>query len=97
VEGNNVSQDSIKRIVEDMQKRYHYNNLSYNGSRIFMAVKSSVQVSDELNAQDGHDFEEMLKIIDLKYPGIVAADSRILKQEDGEKLDDFIERLKRLN
>ena len=38
-----------------------------------------------------------LKIIDLKYPGIVAADSRILKQEEGEKLDDFIERLKRLS
>jgi hypothetical protein len=62
-----------------------------------MAVKSSVQVSDELNAQDGYDFEEMLKIIDLKYSGIVASDSRILKQEEGEKLDDFIERLKRLN
>jgi hypothetical protein len=42
-------------------------------------------------------FEEMLKIIDLKYSGIVASDSRILKQEEGEKLDNFIERLKRLS
>lgn len=97
VEGNNVTQDTVIRIVEDMQKRYHYNNLSYNGSRIFMAVKSPVQVSDELNMQAEHEYEEMLKIIDLKYSGVAVADRITLKQGDGERLDDFIERLKRLN
>lgn len=97
VDGNNVTKDTVIRIVEDMQKRYHYNNISYNGSRIFMAVKSTVLVSDELNMQAEHEYEEMLKIIDLKYSGVAVTGSITLKQGDGERLDDFIERLKRLS
>ena len=96
VDGHNVTPDTVQRIVEDMQKRYHYNNISYNGRCVFMAVKYPMNQSEELSMQAEHEYEEMLKIIGLKYSGVVIAGSKTFKQEVGERLDDFIERLKKL-
>ena len=96
VEGENVNKDSIMDIVGELQKRYHYNNLSYNRHYIYMATKASTDMPEELWKQVESDYEDMQRIVDLKYAGIVLTDQTFLKQEAGEKIDAFIERISRV-
>lgn len=96
-EGPLVNKEVIKNIVSDLQKRYHYNNLSYNGNYIFMATKASSSMSDSLWKQVEEEREETLKIIDLKYVGVTFAEQDHLRQQTGEKIDAFIARIRKTN
>ena len=97
VEGDNVNKEIIMSIVGELQKRYHYNNLSYNRNYVYMATKASTGMSEALWKQVEEEHEDMLKIIDLKYAGIVLTDQMFLKQEKGERIDAFIERISKVN
>ena len=85
------------RIVGDLQKRYHYNNLTYKGNYIFMATKAPSDMSDALWKQVEEEHEETLRIIDLKYAGVTLVEQDILRQQDDEKLDAFIKRISKIN
>ena len=85
------------RIVSDMQKRYHYNNLSYKGNYIFMATKAPSDMSDALWKQTQEEHEEMLRIIDLKYAGVTLVEQDYLRQHEEEKIEAFIQRISKLN
>ena len=85
------------RIVGDLQKRYHYNNLSYKGNYIFMATKASSDMSDALWKQVEEEHEETLRIIDLKYAGVTLVEQDFLRQQDGEKIDAFIKRISKIS
>lgn len=97
VEGENVNKDIIMNIVGDLQKRYHYNNLSYNANYVFMATKASTDMSEALWNQVKEEHEDMLRIIDLKYTGIVLTNQTFLRQEKDEKIDSFINRISKVN
>ena len=96
VVGSNVTNNTIKNILADLQKRYHYNNLSYKGNYIFMGSKEAADISDELLNQVREEQEGMLKIIELKHEGIQLTDLTYLCQEPGESIKEFIERISRL-
>ena len=97
VEGVNVNKEVVVRIVGDLQKRYHYNNLSYKGNYIFMATKAPSDMSDALWKQVEEEHEETLRIIDLKYAGVTLVEQDILRQQEDEKLDAFIKRIGKIN
>lgn len=97
VEGSHVNQEVIMRIVSDLQKRYHYNNLSYKGNYIFMATKAPSDMSDALWKQTQEEHEEMLRIIDLKYAGVTLVEHDYLRQHEEEKIEAFIQRISKLN
>lgn len=97
VEGENVNKDIIMNIVGDLQKRYHYNNLSYNANYVFMATKASTDMSEALWNQVKEEHEDMLRIIDLKYTGIVLTNQTFLRLEKDEKIDSFIDRISKVN
>lgn len=96
-EGDNVTKEIIMRIVGDLQKRYHYNNLSYKGNYIFMATKASADMSDALWKQMEEEHEETMKFIDLRYTGITLVEQDYLRQQEGEKIDAFIKRISKIN
>ena len=96
-EGSHVNKKVIMRIVGDLQKRYHYNNLSYKGNYIFMATKASSDMSDALWKQVEEEHEETLRIIDLKYAGVTLVEQDFLRQQDGEKIDAFIKRISKIS
>ncbi|MBO5918935.1 MAG: hypothetical protein J6Q34_00375 [Bacteroidales bacterium] len=97
VDGPNVNKETIISIVSDIQKRYHYNNLSYNGNNIFMATKAPADMSDTLKRLMEEEYLETMKIIDLKYPGIVLSEPNYLNQNEGEKIEAFIKRISKDN
>ena len=93
ITGANANIGIIKNILTDLQKRYHYNNLSYKGNYIFMASKASAGMSDELWNQVNEEQDGILKIIELKYDGIQVTNLSHLRQEADESANSFIERL----
>ena len=97
VEGSHVNKEIIMRIVSDLQKRYHYNNLSYKGNYIFMATKGPSDMSETLRKQMEEEHEETLKIIDLKYTGVTLVEQDYLCLFEDEKIDSFIKRIGKFN
>ena len=97
VDGPHVNNEIVMRIVSDLQKRYHYNNISYKGKYIFMATKAPSDMSDALWKQMEEEYEETLKIIDLKYTGITLVEQDYLQQDENEKIDTFIKRISKFN
>lgn len=97
VVGPSVNKETIMQIMGELQKRYHYNNISYKGDHIFMATKAPASMEDELWMQTEMEYEEMLRIIDLKYSGISFEGQCYLRQEKDEKVEKFIERIAKVN
>ena len=97
VVGPNANKEAIMQIMGELQKRYHYNNISYKGNHIFMATKADASMKDELWMQTEQEYEEMLRIIDLKYSGISFEDQCYLRQEENETVNKFIERISKVN
>ena len=93
VEGAEVNRENIMHFVNDLQKRYHYHNLSYNYHYIFMAAKVQSSRMDTLKKQMEEEYGELLKIVELRNFGIKLADQDLLYQFEGEKIDDFIKRI----
>ena len=93
VEGAEVNRENIMHFVSDLQKRYHYHNLSYNHHYIFMAAKVQSSRMDTLKKQMEEEYGELLKIVELRNFGIKLADQDLLYQFEGEKIDDFIKRI----
>jgi hypothetical protein len=85
------------QIVDDFQKRFYYNNLSFNGNYIFMATKCPSELSEGLKRQIEEEHEEMLKIIELKHPEIIITEQDYLHQQAEEKIQTFIERINKTN
>lgn len=97
LEGPDVKREIIMSFVSDLQKKYHYHNISYNHNYIFMAAKVQTDKLDALKKQMGEEYIELLRIIDLKHSGVRLADQNYLNQHEGEKIDDFIKRISKLN
>lgn len=97
VDGTHVTKEIVMKIVSDLQKRYHYNNLSYMGNYIFMATKAPSDMSEALWAQLEEEHAETIKIIDLKHPGTTLVEQDYLRQMEGEKIDAFIKRISKFN
>lgn len=93
VEGTEVNRENIMHFVSELQKRYHYHNLSYNYHYIFMAAKVQSSRMDTLKKQMEEEYGELLKIVELRNFGIKLADQDLLYQFEGEKIDDFIKRI----
>ena len=93
MEGAEVNRENIMHFVSDLQKRYHYHNLSYNHHYIFMAAKVQSSRMDTLKKQMEEEYGELLRIVELRTPGIKLADQDFLCQFEGEKIDDFIKRI----
>lgn len=93
VEGTEVNRDNIMHFVGDLQKRYHYHNLSYNSHYVYMAAKVQSSRMEELRKQMEEEYGELLKIVELRNFGIKLADQDLLYQFEGEKIDDFIKRI----
>ena len=85
------------QIVSDLHKRYHYNNLSYKGNYIFMAIKVPINIANESWEHMKEDYEDILKIIDLKYAGIILTEQVYLSQEKEENSNAFIKRICNVN
>ena len=93
VEGAEVNRENIMHFVSDLQKRYHYHNLSYSHHYIFMAAKVQSSRMETLKKQMEEEYGELLRIVELRTPGIKLADQDFLCQFEGEKIDDFINRI----
>ena len=93
VEGTEVNRDNIMHFVGDLQKRYHYHNLSYNSHYVYMAAKVQSSRMEELRKQMEEEHVELLRIVELRNAGIKLVDQDILYQFDGEKIEDFIKRI----
>ena len=97
IEGNDITPQRIMQIVDDFQKRFYYNNLSFKGNYIFMATKCPSELSEGLKHQIEGEHEEMLKIIELRHPGIIITEQDFLQQQAEEKIQTFIERINKTN
>ena len=93
VEGAEVNRENIMHFVSDLQKRYHYHNLSYNHHYIFMAAKVQSSRMETLKKQMEEEYGELLRIVELKNSGIKLAEQDFLYQYEEEKIDDFIKRI----
>jgi hypothetical protein len=93
VEGTEVNRDNIMHFVGDLQKRYHYHNLSYNSHYVYMAAKVQSSRMEGLRKQMEEEYVELLRIVELRNAGIKLVDQDILYQFDGEKIEDFIKRI----
>lgn len=97
VEGSHINQEIIMDIVNDIQKRYHYNNISYKGNyiymAIYMAVKGLEKMSDSIMHELEEEYSETTKIVNLKHPGVTLTEQEYLYQYDGEKIEAFIKRI----
>ena len=96
-DGPNATPENIMLILGDMQNRYHYNNLSYKDNYIFMATKTPTNLSEASRKQIEADHEDMIKLIDLKYTGIVLTEQDYLQQKAGERITSFIDRISKIN
>ena len=93
IEGDEVNRENIMRFVNDLQRRYHYHNLSYNSHYIFMAAKVQSGRVEALKKQMEEEYVELQRIVELKSSGIKLVDQDFLYQFEGEKIDDFIKRI----
>ena len=93
VEGAEVNRENIMHFVSDLQKRYHYHNLSYNHHYIFMAAKVQSSRMETLKKQMEEEYGELLRIVELRNSGIKLAEQDFLYQFEEEKIDDFIKRI----
>ena len=93
VEGAEVNRENIMHFVSDLQKRYHYHNLSYNHHYIFMAAKVQSSRMETLKKQMEEEYGELLRIVELRNSGIKLVDQDFLYQYEEEKIDDFIKRI----
>lgn len=96
-EGPHINQEVIMDIVNDIQKRYHYNNISYKGNYIFMAVKGLQKNSDTIMHDLEEEYSETTKIVNLKHPGVALTEQEYLYQFEGEKIEAFIKRIGKFN
>ena len=97
LEGPDVNKEIIMTFVGDLQKRYHYHNISYFHNYIFMADKVQKDRIEELKKQMEEEYIELLRIIDLRHTGVRLAEQDYLYQYDGEKIENFIKRIGKLN
>ncbi len=93
VEGAEVNRENIMHFVSDLQKRYHYHNLSYDRHCIFMAGEVRSSRMETLKKQMEEEYGELLRIVELKNSGIKLAEQDFLYQYEEEKIDDFIKRI----
>ena len=97
VEGAHVNQEVVMNVVNDIQKRYHYNNITFRGNFIFMAVKAQQGMSDAVREEMEEEYSETVKIINLKHPGITVSEQDYLYRYEGEKIEMFIKRISKVN
>jgi rubrerythrin len=97
VEGTQSSKDIIMRIVGDLQKRFYYNNLTYKDSFIFMATKVSSDISDEQWKGLEEEYDEAIKVIELKYAGVNLVGRECFHLLEDEKISEFFKRICRAN
>ena len=97
VEGAHVNQEVVMNVVNDIQKRYHYNNITFKGNFIFMAVKAQQGMSDAVREEMEEEYSETMKIINLKHPGITVSEQDYLYRYEGEKIEMFIKRISKDN
>jgi hypothetical protein len=97
VEGTQSSKDIIMRIVGDLQKRFYYNNLTYKDNFIFMATKVSSDISDEQWKRLEEEYDEAIKVIELKYAGVNLVGRECFHQLEDEKISEFFKRICRTN
>jgi hypothetical protein len=62
-----------------------------------MATKCPSELSEGLKHQIEGEHEEMLKIIELRHPGIIITEQDFLQQQAEEKIQTFIERINKTN
>ena len=93
IEGPEINRENIMHFVNDLQKRYHYHNLSYNYHYIFMAAKVDSSRIDVTKKQMEEEYMELHRIAELRNLGVKLVNQDFLYQHDGEKIDDFIKRI----
>ena len=93
IEGPEIKRENIMLFVNDLQKRYHYHNLSYNHHYIFMAAKVATERMEATKKQMEEEYQELLKITELRNVGIKLVNQDFIYQHAGEKIDDFIKRI----
>ena len=84
-------------LVNDLQKRYHYNNISYKDKHIFMAAKVHTLRMEALKTQMEEEYNDLLRLVDLTYTGVMLVEQEFLAQREGEKIETFVQRISRLN
>ena len=62
-----------------------------------MATKAPANMSDDLRRQMDEEYQETMKIIDLKYQGIVLSEQNYLSQKEEERIEAFIKRISKGN
>lgn len=97
VSGSEVNRHVITNLVNDLQKRYHYNNISYKDKHIFMATKVHILRMEALKTQMEEEYNDLLRLVDLTYTGVMLVEQEFLAQREGEKIETFVQRISRLN
>ena len=95
-EGDKVNKNSMEQIITELQKRFHYNNLSYKGNYIFMATKATNEKLNEQVTTMKEEHEDILRLIELKYAGITLTEQEYLQRDKDEKLEMFINRISKV-
>jgi hypothetical protein len=88
-----VNREVIMHFVDDLQRKYHYHNLSFNSHYIFMAAKVQHSGMEALKKQMEEEYVELQRIVELRNLGTKLVDQNFLYQPEGEKIDDFIKRI----
>ena len=88
-----VNREVIMHFVDDLQRKYHYHNLSFNSHYIFMAAKVQHSEMEALKKQMEEEYVELQRIVELRNLGTKLVDQNFLYQPEGEKIDDFIKRI----
>ena len=97
LEGSDVNREVIMNFVGDLQKKYHYHNISFNHSHIFMAAKVQKDRIEALKKQMDEEYIELLRIIDLRHSNARLTEQDFLYQHEDEKIDNFIKRISKLS
>ena len=97
VSGSEVKKEIVMNLVNDLQKRYHYNNISYTGKHIFMAAKVQTSRVEALKTQMEEEYNELLRLVDLTHTGVTLVEQEFLSQREGEKIESFVQRISKLN
>ena len=98
MEGTTANRENIMNFVGDLQKRYHYHNISYNHNYIFMAAKVQSGRMEELKQQMEEEYLELMRFAELRQDtGIKLVNQDYMYQHEGEKIDFFINRISKLN
>lgn len=92
LEGN-VNREGIMHFVDDLQRKYHYHNLSYNSHYIFLAAKVQHSRMETLKKQMEEEYLELQRIVELRNLGTKLVDQDFLYHTEGEKIDNFIKRI----